>query len=768
MLGGRTKPNGRRKAAPLVLAAFLFAFVVVIVAPHVVRAQPNLGLTPQLATATGLATVDIRIYIGRVVKAFLALLGIIAVALIIYAGFLWMTSAGNPEKIDRAKKIIIDAVIGLLIILSAYAIVAFILHALTGEGYGIISPGTGTTQNPLLFANRGQDQLGNGIIDYHYPEPGQTGVPRNTKISITFKKPLALSTVFKHYDDKGTFSTSDDQLCSTAPPCANGTPVASTTVLELNTDNFKIIPNESLGSAGTGTLDQQFNNRYPDSGALVNPAPVAKVTAVSATFDPLQEQTLVMKPVQPLGSATTEVNYRVALRGLDTGIKAWSLDPAAGKPVATDAFTTMYPDGSYYWSFTTSTTIDTTPPQIVAVIPFTTPTPGTPASSVLDRNQLLQIYFSEAVDPTTASGVIGGGFTNVDVKAKCLPKSACTPPAGVAATDFFTVPGTLALGNRYRTAEFVPSAPCEGIAENSCGEPVYCLPKDSLLRVIASAATIGTQPPQASIDNGVEDMAGNSMDGNNNGAAEGPQPPAQPNGKQNDYYRNDPPTDLAQVSDTARWQYVVGSNVDLTVPVVTKIDPLSPPPDSTPYPAGPSSVPTDLPVAVTWTKTMSIGSIRTGGFDETKIAYTDSASTVVLRSRECAKTGTATCTSSSCPCTLIEPPGFFIDSGVPVEMPTGSGAYVTVMKYMHPVRPFFTANDLGYTVDDIAASPSSIPTYVPIVRAQLRDTKQNCFWPSMYRTPQGSECALTSGQNSCCDKSGTSDSAFLSACAPLK
>ncbi|HTK04231.1 MAG TPA: pilin [Candidatus Eisenbacteria bacterium] len=781
MLGRSTKrKNGqpgwlqKRKTALTVLAVFIFAAILFVRPSHVAHAV-EIGLN--FASATGLSTFDLRTYVGRIVRYFLGLLGIIAVTLMIYAGYIWMTSAGNPEKIDKAKKIMQNAVIGLVIIVSAYAIVEFVFRALTGDLGAGSSSGPNTRLTTLFSGNRGNDALGNGIIDYHYPEPGQTGVPRNTKISITFKKPLVRASVIKHYDDNDTFTVADDHLCAGDPPCPGDPLVTSLVnpVFELNTDNIKLIPNEGLAPAGSGSLDAQFDNRYPDAAALVDPAPTAKLTTVTEPIDPLQYQTLVFKPVTAIGSPSTNMNYRVALRGGDNGIKVWSAPPGGGEPLAEVGFGRTFADGGYFWSFTTSTLLDTTPPRIVALVPMTTPTPGTPPGSILDRNQLLQIYFDEAVDPTTASGVIGagGGFSNVEVKAQCLPTTfpgSCVFNGGSTGT----VDGTLFLGNRYRTAEFKPSAECEGVAENSCGEKVYCLPKNVGLTVRTLAATVGSTPPAASVDNGVEDMVGNSLDGNNDGTAQGPQAPAQPGGRALDYYRNDPPTDpavLATVSDTARWQYNVGSNIDLVVPKATGLDPNTPPPEETDYAlGGPSNVPPSLEPSVTWSKTMSIGSLRTGGFDELTGQYTSSTSTLVLRSKECAKNSADACPGpppSSCPCTEIDPPGFFVDAGLPFEDPPGSGTFVTKTKLVHPFRPFYTANDLGYTETDIIVYPDNIPVYAPIARAQIKDTKQNCFWPSVYKpAPAASECTLGAGQLSCCQKDGTADSALINDCAP--
>lgn len=69
--------------------------------------------------------------IAEIIRAVLMLLGIIFLALIVYAGFVWMTSAGNEEKITRAKKTIVAAVIGVAIIIFAYAITTFVITSIS-------------------------------------------------------------------------------------------------------------------------------------------------------------------------------------------------------------------------------------------------------------------------------------------------------------------------------------------------------------------------------------------------------------------------------------------------------------------------------------------------------------------------------------------------------------------------------------------------------------------------------------------------------------
>lgn len=101
------------------------------VAPQPVLAVAECGVDDPLgldcAASTGLTNQDPRLVVGRIINVSLSLLGTIAVALIVYAGFLWMTAGGNDDQITKARGIIYAAVIGLVIILSAYAISNFII-----------------------------------------------------------------------------------------------------------------------------------------------------------------------------------------------------------------------------------------------------------------------------------------------------------------------------------------------------------------------------------------------------------------------------------------------------------------------------------------------------------------------------------------------------------------------------------------------------------------------------------------------------------------
>ena len=65
-------------------------------------------------------------YAGQFISIILGLLGIIFICLLVYAGFNWMTAAGDSDDVKKAKLTIRTSVIGLVITISAYAIWRFI------------------------------------------------------------------------------------------------------------------------------------------------------------------------------------------------------------------------------------------------------------------------------------------------------------------------------------------------------------------------------------------------------------------------------------------------------------------------------------------------------------------------------------------------------------------------------------------------------------------------------------------------------------------
>ena len=193
----------------------------------------------EYGTITGLGAQDIRITIMKIVRIILGLVGIIAIVITIYGGYIWMTSAGNPEKIDQAKRILRNAAIGLVIIFSAFAIVSFIIGSLERALYGPgIPPGGPPPQGCINCGH-----LGSGIIENVYPVPYARDVARNTNVMVTFKVNMDPATIIK-----GAAAT-----CNVASPCS-GELIANNVLIFPNDDGegSKLVDDEVLASSNDG------------------------------------------------------------------------------------------------------------------------------------------------------------------------------------------------------------------------------------------------------------------------------------------------------------------------------------------------------------------------------------------------------------------------------------------------------------------------------------------------------------------------------------
>jgi len=104
---------------------FIGSLIVLPLATHAELIDENFGST------FGLGTSDLESTVVKIIQWVLGLLGLIAVIMILYGGFIWMTAGGNEERVETAKKIITAAVVGLVVVLLAWAIVIFVIR--TGE-----------------------------------------------------------------------------------------------------------------------------------------------------------------------------------------------------------------------------------------------------------------------------------------------------------------------------------------------------------------------------------------------------------------------------------------------------------------------------------------------------------------------------------------------------------------------------------------------------------------------------------------------------------
>lgn len=90
---------------------------------------------PNIEDATG-GEGSFRTLARTIVNFFLYFLGFIATVMIIYGGVLYVTSAGNDENVQKAKKILMYAIVGIIIILLSFAIVNTVI---SGAGTGDVA-----------------------------------------------------------------------------------------------------------------------------------------------------------------------------------------------------------------------------------------------------------------------------------------------------------------------------------------------------------------------------------------------------------------------------------------------------------------------------------------------------------------------------------------------------------------------------------------------------------------------------------------------------
>ncbi len=118
------------------IMSLVWALGLMSLSPATVSAQTSSldvwGNTQNSYANIGLSDTDPRDVVANVITVVLGFLGTIAVVLIIVAGFQWMTAAGSEDKIAKAKKIMTAAVIGLVIVLMAYALSTFVINAIIG------------------------------------------------------------------------------------------------------------------------------------------------------------------------------------------------------------------------------------------------------------------------------------------------------------------------------------------------------------------------------------------------------------------------------------------------------------------------------------------------------------------------------------------------------------------------------------------------------------------------------------------------------------
>lgn len=513
----------------LVGACLLFSFPDFVSAQEITGPDEldfSIGGEDTFTQTTELANTDIRIILGRIVQIFLSILGIIAVGLFLYAGFLWMTSGGDESKVTSAKKTMINAVIGIAIILSAFAIVQFILNALA-DATGFENPGDTTGVVADFDSFSGSGGLG-ALISDHYPFRDQRGVARNTKIVVTFRDEIDVSSIT--FDDAPV-----DPGLRLGECRVDDSPFDwSSSCNQLDTNVIQIF---ELPQG----ISEDEQNLFCSNPVEFIPDQLVDA-AVTVAYEGDDAHTFVFRPLEFIGKSTEPTKYCVRITENVTKISG-------------DTIFDRTP-GPYTWKFGVSTELDLTPPRVIDTFP-------TQGQQVF-RNNITSITFNEPIDPTVAQGSLTGEAGSFEhVVFQQLP-------------DGTVVTGAWTITNGYKTIEFLSDEAC---GNNSCGDIMFCMPVDSSCTDDACLTPYNTVVRTAAVIDGWEslpftgvgDMAGNALD-----SAPFDQRDGKPTVGNPVWTVRDPavfPDDNEYEPDNYHFEFSVQNKIDFSVPAIIEVEP---------------------------------------------------------------------------------------------------------------------------------------------------------------------------------------------------
>lgn len=281
--------------------------------------------------------IEVALYL---ISWFLGILALIAVVLVLYGGFVWMFSQGNEEKIEKAKLILKNAAIGLLIIMAAWGIVLYFLNVLGNATGTDLGGGPGSGCDSCSFGNP------SGSSDFYVlatvPDAGETDASL-CAIQVRMSMDVDQSTV-----------TTDSMTLRVAAGAQNG---ASCT--------------ENAGCA---------------SGLCTESVCVGDTVAGTIGFGPGDTTpNFVFLPNADLETSTT---YEATVEGGPDGVRS-------NEPTPDDSIDNrLAMTSDYTWTFTTGTERDSTPPtvQITPSSPF----PADGETNVC-TNTPINFDFSEAM-----------------------------------------------------------------------------------------------------------------------------------------------------------------------------------------------------------------------------------------------------------------------------------------------------------------------------------------------------------------------------------
>ncbi len=369
-----------------------------------------------IGSTVGLGTADLKETIINVIRWVLGILALVAVSFIMYGGYLWLTAAGNVERIQKAKRVILNAVIGLVIVLISWAIVSFV-----AKTFLKVSSGGPGPKPPICFPGSPDPQCAIGTVGFEIRsittdcQNADLGDYRHkvflcSAINVTFNRAVNGATV------QNAVETATPKLV--VEKCDDADPA--------NPDNEPAC--NLLSIAPDGALDGYPGDPVKNEQRFTDAAPsragaewVARLNNTGKSMTFFHVPTLFEK----------DSWYRVTIPKSIEDVLGRKIS-ACRKNVADPGIDGCIDQGNAYtWNMQTGTEVDTTAPQVSSAYPDVryllepgkgyTPDQNVPRSplinlmydqAILAPTQVQIIAFSTPPDPVTGQGGALGSAVN--------------------------------------------------------------------------------------------------------------------------------------------------------------------------------------------------------------------------------------------------------------------------------------------------------------------------------------------------------------------
>ncbi len=135
--------------APLAISLTFFTMA----APLVAHAQADTYGLDQTANASGVFKQDVTVkkslptLVGDILGVALSLVGLVFLGYAVYGGFRWMTARGDSKSVTEGRETLIDASIGIVLVLSAYIVTNYLFTTIT-PALNTAAPGAAASSTP--------------------------------------------------------------------------------------------------------------------------------------------------------------------------------------------------------------------------------------------------------------------------------------------------------------------------------------------------------------------------------------------------------------------------------------------------------------------------------------------------------------------------------------------------------------------------------------------------------------------------------------------